>query len=588
MNQIWHSCAAVLDPGSIRYEDLGGVPHLVAPITPLVEGVLTAANIGEPELALASEFGRNVQQWNGRPITLGHPQARGESVSAGDAVVHDTQVIGMFLNAHLDGDRIRGEAWINLDLVAHIGERAQIQVDRIVEGEEEIEVSSGFFSQLDTVAGEYSGEEYVGIQRNHMPDHIALLDPGETGACSFEDGCGIRANESGDDMKVLRQAREPRFSGVSGDKSADHSFSAYAKAWASYSGLDAPENFEATENPFRIFAANHSLLGRPQGTTWEEVVCLPVVDPKTCRLNSNLLYELVLDQCQCDHLDEIASGSLKSARGQATALLQNAKHDDDEDEEHPRDNTHAGSDADLRDAIKAALNSEGRYFQSVPHVYADAGNFIVTRPNSETFETEFFQRDFTMDADSRVVLGEEEVRVRQLTSFILASAGREGTTVQTNQERASALITNGTWNEDDRELLEGMTDAQLSRLETNSAPVHDADADECACADCVTLRTNASADPGPITEAQLPADVQRFVARGRQAEQQERTSLVTAIRGVNEAAFTEAELKDKSIEELRQLGVFAKVPDFSVQSTGTEIHANEAIPPTEALFSATA
>ena len=115
--------------------------HLVAPITPLVEGVLTAGNVGVPELALASEFGRNLPMWNGRPITLGHPVRHGVPISAGDPSVMDTQVIGMFFNASLDSDRIRGEMWINLDLVKNIGERAQAQVDRILAGDDEMEVS---------------------------------------------------------------------------------------------------------------------------------------------------------------------------------------------------------------------------------------------------------------------------------------------------------------------------------------------------------------------------------------------------------------------------------------------------------------
>lgn len=596
MKLLSRVCESFIDPAFIRYQELGGVNHLVAPITPLVQGVLTASNVGVPELALASEFGKNLPMWNGRPITLGHPVRRGEAISAGDPAVMDTQVIGMFFNASLDGDRIRGEMWINLDLVDRIGERAKIQVDRILAGDEQIEVSSGFFSELDPIPGIYGEhEDYVGVQRNHMPDHIALLDPGDIGACSWQDGCGVRANIAGDEMKILKDARSPRFSGVTDEKSTDHSFKAYADAWAQYSGESAPKDLDSGGNPFRIFVANHSLLGIAQGKSFDEIICVPVVDPKTEKLNSNLLHSLVMGQCECEHIDNIPSGALKSAKAMASGLLQshfdhglkpNAGHDDDDETKHK------GSDADLRDAIKAALNAEGRYYSGIPHIFADEEMAIITRPHPDTFELEFFQRGFKMLADGKIQLAEEEVRVRQETRFLPASAGKEGSKVKTNQERASALITDGTWEEDDRVLLEGMTDAQLSKLEINVTPSHNAESTECECADCVALRANKTPPltlPDRMTmeqcEALLPSELVRALKRGQEEESRERSHLVTAIRGIRANVFTEVELKAKPIEELRQLGAFANVPDYSLRNAGVSATTSNAVPPTEKLFS---
>lgn len=44
------------------------------------------------------------------------------------------------------------------------------------------------------------------IARNLNPDHLALL-PGGTGACSWEDGCGVRANER-KDLKMADDAKD--------------------------------------------------------------------------------------------------------------------------------------------------------------------------------------------------------------------------------------------------------------------------------------------------------------------------------------------------------------------------------------------
>jgi hypothetical protein len=64
-----------------------------------------------------------------------------------------------------------------------------------VKASQPVEVSVGVFTDEDEDEGEYNGEQYSAIAKNHRPDHLALL-PGGVGACSVEDGCGIRANNN--------------------------------------------------------------------------------------------------------------------------------------------------------------------------------------------------------------------------------------------------------------------------------------------------------------------------------------------------------------------------------------------------------
>ena len=165
--------------------------------------------------------------------------------------------------------------------------------------------------------------------------------------------------------------------------------------------------------------------------------------------------------------------------------------------------------------------------------------------------------------------------------------------MKTIQERADALITAGTWEEDDRVLLEGMTESQLTKLEINATPTHNAEATTCECAECVALRANVKTPaltlPERMTmeqcEALMPSELVRHLKRGQEEESRERSHLVTAIRGIRENVFTEGDLKAKTIEELRQLGAFANVPDYSLRNAGiSKDSTTNSVPPTEKLF----
>ena len=66
--------------GSFRTEKFAGRDYMVVPVVALVEGVIQGVNAANPELALASEFGKFPAGWNGRPVVMDHPE-----------VIHDNQ-----------------------------------------------------------------------------------------------------------------------------------------------------------------------------------------------------------------------------------------------------------------------------------------------------------------------------------------------------------------------------------------------------------------------------------------------------------------------------------------------------------------
>ena len=177
-----------------REETLMGRNHLVVPVVALTEMVLQSSSSDVPELALAEEFGANPLAWNGRPIVVNHPELKGEKVSASLPDVVDKEKIGEIYNTVLDDKKLKLEAWIDLERAEELGGIISETVERLQNGEEVIEVSTGLFSNVEEKSGQFNGKEYEGVWRNVVPDHLAILSEA-TGACSIEDGCGApRAN----------------------------------------------------------------------------------------------------------------------------------------------------------------------------------------------------------------------------------------------------------------------------------------------------------------------------------------------------------------------------------------------------------
>lgn len=184
------SVLAQPDVGAIRTAEFGGEEHTVIPVVMLVEGVIHPGNAPSPELALAEEFGRFPDSWNGRPVVLDHPKINGMPVPANSPDVLEDYAFGMLFNTTLDDKKLKSEIWINNVRVAGMEERFQEAVNRLKNGDDVVEVSTGLFSLLEDAKGVYDGETYDRIWRDVVPDHLAVLPDGIIGACSVEDGCG--------------------------------------------------------------------------------------------------------------------------------------------------------------------------------------------------------------------------------------------------------------------------------------------------------------------------------------------------------------------------------------------------------------
>lgn len=168
--------------GQVKEITHGGRRYLVSPVVALREGILNDTYVS------AAEFSKFASSWQGRPVPISHPRADGLPTSANTPDIWANDVLGHLWNVAVDGGALKGEIWIDLDKAQTMGERALSILNRLRQGDP-MEVSTGYFCEMEATAGSYNGAAYGGIARNIRPDHLALL-PDEVGACSWADGCG--------------------------------------------------------------------------------------------------------------------------------------------------------------------------------------------------------------------------------------------------------------------------------------------------------------------------------------------------------------------------------------------------------------
>lgn len=167
-----------------------GRNHIVVPVVMMVEGV-HSGSLG-PLLHPADELGKFPASWNGIPVVINHPTDKdGNNISANSPEIIDSEVtVGKVYHSHMVDAKLMAEAYLD---EAKLSEISPMALSAIMNGEP-LEVSIGVFTDEDNVPGTWHNEKYNAVAINHRPDHLALL-PGGTGACSWEDGCGVRVNQ---------------------------------------------------------------------------------------------------------------------------------------------------------------------------------------------------------------------------------------------------------------------------------------------------------------------------------------------------------------------------------------------------------
>jgi len=166
--------------GRPRRETLNGREHLVVPMTMIVPGILNGSR-GALYYSL-QEISRNVSDWNGVPILLGHPQGSGRNPK-----IINRYGIGTVFNSRIAMGRLKAEAWLD---IAKLQQLSPGTIS-IIERGDGLEISTGFNSGFDSTPGVHNGLPYHASVVGIRPDHLAVFTNGDIGACSIKDGCGV-------------------------------------------------------------------------------------------------------------------------------------------------------------------------------------------------------------------------------------------------------------------------------------------------------------------------------------------------------------------------------------------------------------
>ena len=176
-----------------KQQEFEGRSCYVFPVIMMVEGVHQGANAELPIYYPAEELARYVSIWNTKPVVIEHPYDHSEEsyISACSVPVLEQHKVGEIMNAHMDGNKLKAEAWLDIEM---LNERAPEVLQKIRWGET-LEVSIGCFLQKEMTSGTWRDELYGCVARDITPDHLAILLTTE-GACSVQDGAGLpRVNQ---------------------------------------------------------------------------------------------------------------------------------------------------------------------------------------------------------------------------------------------------------------------------------------------------------------------------------------------------------------------------------------------------------
>lgn len=157
------------------------------PVVMMVPGVHVGSH-GQM-LHTAEGLQSNVEQWNDKPVVIYHPQdAEGNFISANSEGV---TTVGKITNTRFDNG-LKADIVFNLTTLQAVSPETYVS---ILESQP-LEVSIGAYATEQKQSGTYepTQETYTAITTAYMADHLAIL-PKDSGACSYNDGCGIRVNQ---------------------------------------------------------------------------------------------------------------------------------------------------------------------------------------------------------------------------------------------------------------------------------------------------------------------------------------------------------------------------------------------------------
>jgi hypothetical protein len=543
--------------GSFRTEAFNGREYTVVPVVALVEGVLQGVTAEAPELALAEEFGRFPAGWNGRPVVMDHPEIVVDNVaykvSANSPAILEKYQFGFMFNSKMDGTRLLTEAWIDNERAGALNTDSQRVLERL-KANETIEISTGLFTGVLEHSGRFNNEDYAGIWKGVVPDHLAFLPEGATGACSVADGCGA-ARQNQASYEVLRANCG--------------------------TNVDCGCNM-AQAQPVRLAAHAPAKKKKPGDPGYVAPAAPPVANPSTSDVMTNEKAVTSL----ADYLGTLVSANLGAPDG----LM----------------------DSDVRSLLSAAVSA--LYPNDFSYVVGFTNKTCVYMAWDDDDGTYcYFQCSYSIDDNKTVTFGndmQEVILTTQITPVteadedgadadLSAQAGNPGASAPTTETVMSTPATPGTpasaatitaaqartYLADfghDAAALTAMTDENVLKLHTKVTTKVTALAAPATPAVTAPAVVPATAEqPKVQTTAEYlqaaPAEIRESMESAMRLQKAHKDRLIKALQDTKRCKFTVEQLAAMPVDQLENLASLADVPapaDYSGLNTNSQPRDN--------------
>ncbi len=580
----------------VRREIFEGREYLVAPVIPIVEGVLNGA------LVTAEEIGKYPASWNGIPLPINHPMKNGQYVSANQLDILETNVVGRFFNAQFDGKKLKGELWVDIAKCNELGGEA-LDALNILEAGGPLEVSTAYFSDDVKVSGVFNGKRYTMKHTNLRPDHLALLPHG-IGACSWEDGAGaprvatrqVPEEEEELTTNIIRKV---------GDKWVlfDHTGK---KILGRH---DTKAEAEAQERA--IQATKHNEEGGEDGLEHNEKFTPPDAGdaPEAVKKILAAVYSSIRQKWVDAHPDDPENEANKaSAAKQAWAAVKNAGWYKEQGvwhkkpkanilqrfkeivgnmlmelagEEEEVDANEASHDQ-IREALRSALKNEAPkdYFY-IRDVW-DA-RFVYEQEaavGTSSGKSTLYERAYSVDDAGNVTLAKEKTQVREVRKYEPVITNEKEEEPVDKKTLIDGLIANEKthWTEEDRSELEKLEVKVLEKMapkESIKIPETRPSTNTQTQTQTQTLEPAPTPAPAPVVQEAKPKTTEEYIASLPEGEAKEffinslrkqqeyRARLLANLKANKKCQFSEEELKGFKTEMLEKL-YLALTPDSYV------------------------
>jgi len=559
-----------------------GKTYKVVPMVMMVVGVHSGSQgaLYYPK----AELSKTPEAWNHKPVVVYHPTMNGRGVSACSPDVLTSHKIGVIMNTKFDTlGRLVAEAWLDPDRIEKVDPRVGKAVDKL----STLECSTGMFMEVEATEGKFEGEEYKGVARNYRPDHLAVL-PDKVGACSVKDGAGFIRNEAEDEEgdeefvenggpgsgnfghggRPGERGGSSSDGGGSGseDRTTEPSQAQYEKVAKEIENM--PDQGAGSIGKAHRASNIANLRGTAKAHASARDAHLAAAtellkNPKARAKGADIAHRRAAEV----H-DKLAQKDAGAARKEAqkknafmvhNSSIYNGLGLNEQSFENIRSNLDKALQERFKPTVRSNINNPSPYDYSI-YTIAVYTDFVVFSDKGKLFKLNY------TSTDTKVELSEDDpVEVVRVTEFRTVDGAFVGNTAtitnnsqQTSIEKISTMnkkqivdgmITNGGWDESDREFLMACNETQLDKMKKKMDEEEE---------DPKAKKKAPVANSVEEFIGSAPAEMQDVLRSGLAAHQSQKNGLVDTIVGNASNKFTKEQLNAMPLGQLEAIAALAK------------------------------